>query len=328
MLAGLAGLALAVALPPASAASAQPSGKVHRIGFLAARARPTAWKIDYYNGFVKGMRKLGYVEGKNLVIEWRFADGKPERLPELAAELVNLGVEVIVTGGTPAIRAAQKATRTIPIVMAASADPVGSGFVESMARPGGNVTGSANLTDDLSPKHFQLLKSVVPELSRVAILMNPDNEFYTPVLKRYQNASRDAKVALIRLEARTPGQIEGAFRTIGTQKIGALLVPVDVFFVQQRHQIAGLAARQGLPSMFAVAQHAEAGGLMSYGQNLSEIYRSTARYVDKILKGAKPGDLPVEQPAGFELIVNARAARGMGVEIPQPVLAMADRGIR
>ena len=271
------------------------------------------------------MRELGYVEGKNLVIEWRFADGKFERLPDLAAELVRLNVEVIVSGSSQAISALQKATATIPIVMASSGDPIGSGFVKSLARPGGNITGLSNLTSEIGTKQLELLLSMVPKLSRVAVLVNPVNPSLATLLKNVQSAAQGAGVKVLPVEARTAEEIENAFPTMTQGNAGAVIVAVDSLFIQQYRKIAELAAKNRLPSVSQLREYVEAGGLVSYGPNLADQFRRAATYVDKILKGAKPGDLPVEQSAAFELLINGKTAKALGLTIPQSVLLRADR---
>ena len=273
------------------------------------------------------MRELGYVEGKNLVIEWRFADGIAERLPELAAELVRLKMDVIVSGSSQAIGALQKATSTIPIVMATSGDPIGSGFVKSLARPGGNITGLSNLFGDISPKQLELLLAIAPKLSRVAVLVNPVNSSYAPILKNAQSAARRVNVRILPLEARTEAEIVNAFSLMAREKAGAVIVMVDALFIQQRSVIAQLAMKHRLPSISGTREFAEAGGLVSYGPNLAEQFRRAAGYVDKIFKGAKPADLPVEQSATFEMLINGRTAKALGLAIPQAVLLRTDRVI-
>jgi putative ABC transport system substrate-binding protein len=315
--------ALAAALP----SIAQQQGKIWRIGFLAPRSRPTASDPDVYSAFPQGMRELGYVEGKNFVVEWRFADGKFERLPGLAAELVRMKVDVIVAAGTVATEVAQRATTTIPIVIAASVDPVGSGFVKSLARPGGNITGLSLATSDFSPKHLELLMTAVPKLSRVAVLVSPDNSAHPGVLKSVQAASQKLGVQVLPVNARTPEDIERGFAMMKRERAEAVIVAADAFFFLQRRQIAELALRHRLASMASNREYAAAGGLMSYGQNIADFYRRAATFVDKILKGAKPGELPIEQPAIFELIINRKTAEALGLAIPQELLLRADRVI-
>lgn len=315
----------AVSRPLAS--FAQQQGKIWRVGFLTQRRRPDSIDADFIGGLPRGMRELGYVEGKNLVFEWRFTDGGAERLPELAAELVRLKVDVIVSGSSQAISALQTATTTIPIVMATSGDPIGSGFVASLARPGGNITGLSNLFGDISPKQLELLLSMVPKLSRVAVLVNPVNPSNATILKNVQSAAQRVSVKVLPVEARTVQEIENAFAMMTQGKAEAVIVAVDAFFIQQQRPIADLAAIHRLPSVSGNREFTEAGGLMSYGSNLAEQFRRAATYVDKIFKGAKPSDLPVEQSATFEFLINNRTAKALGLIIPQSVLLRADRVI-
>jgi putative ABC transport system substrate-binding protein len=323
----LAALGLCALAAPLSAFAQQP-GKVRRIGFLAARLRSTASSPDvYYDAFVQGMRELGYVEGKNLVIEWRYAEQKYERLPALAAELVRLNVEVIVTHGSPATQAAQRASASIPIVTAAVIDPVGSGFAASLARPGGNITGLSLITIDASPKQMELLKLMLPALSRVAVLVDSGNSGHPGILKSLQAAARQVGAKVLPVDARSPEEIERGFAAVKRDRADAVIILVDSFFVGQRRQVAEHAARNRLPSMFSFREDVAAGGLMSYGQNLADYYRQAAAYVDKILKGARPGELPIEQPVRFHLAVNRKTAKALGLAIPQELLLRADEVI-
>ena len=315
----------ALAAPLAS--FAQQQGKVWRVGFLGLRSQTASNPSAAYGAFLQGMRELGYVEGKNLLIEWRFADGKVERLLGLAAELVQLKVDVIVAAGVQPTSAAQKATATIPIVMGNGIDPVGSGFVASLARPGGNITGLSNLLGDLSPKHFEMLRSMAPKLSRVAILLNPTNSGHATILKAVQTATQKSSVKILPVQARNPQEIEGAFSTMTQKNAEAVIVASDPFFNQQRRQIAELAGKSRLPSVAAVREYVEAGGLMSYGPSFVENYRRAATYVDKVLKGAKPADLPVEQPTNFELFINRKTAKALGLAVPRELLLRADEVI-
>ena len=304
---------------------AQQPGKVWRIGFLSpASASGYANRVEALRA---GLRELGYVEGKNLVIEWRFADGKYERLPGLAAELVQLKMDVIVTVTTPATSAAQKATTTLPIVMGNVSDPVGAGIVKSLAHPGGNITGLSNIATDISPKLLEMLHSMAPKLSRVVVLVNPNNSYHTTALKDVQAAAQRTGVTILSLDARTPQEIEKAFSAMAREKAGAVIVLRDPFFVEQLRQIAELAAKHRLPSISGTPDYAEAGGLMSYGSSSTDQIRRVATYVDKILKGAKPADLPVEQPTKFELFINGKTAKALGLKIPQSLLVMADKVI-
>ena len=304
---------------------AQVPAKVPRIGFLSSRS-PT--DNPYPEAFRQGLSELGYVEGQTIAIEYRFAEGRPERLPALAADLVRLKVDVIVTGAPPAPEAAKQATSTIPIVFAVSGDPVAAGLVASLARPGGNITGLANLAQEVVGKQLELLKEVAPKVSRVAVLQNPSNHVHPFVLRQAEGAARALGLQLQILEARTPAEIDAAFAAMRSQRAGGVLVLRDGLFLAQRTQIAALAAKSRLPAVYGLREHAEAGGLMAYGANVLLMYRRAATYVDKILKGAKPADLPVEQPTKFELVVNLKTARGLGLTIPQSILVRADRVIQ
>ena len=306
---------------------AQPQGKIWRVGFLSQRARPDSLDSDIFGAFPRGMRDLGYVEGENLMIEWRFANGNVERLPGLVAELIRLKVDAIVTSSTPATKVLQKATTTIPIVMGTIGDPVGSGFVASLAHPGGNITGLTSVTKDLSPKLLELLLEVVPKLSRVAVLVNSSNPFHAAVLKNVQVAAQKTGVTILAVEARTVQEIENAFPTISKERAGAVILAQDTLFTQQRRQIAELSAKHRLPLIAAMLEYVEAGVLMSYGPSFADIYRRAATYVDKIFKGAKPANLPVEQPTKFEMFINDKTARALGLTIPHSILLQADRVI-
>jgi len=306
---------------------AQPQGKIWRVGFLSQRARPDSLDSDIFGAFPRGMRDLGYVEGENLMIEWRFANGNVERLPGLVAELIRLKVDAIVTSSTPATKVLQKATTTIPIVMGTIGDPVGSGFVASLAHPGGNITGLTSVTKDLSPKLLELLLEVVPKLSRVAVLVNSSNPFHAAVLKNVQAAAQKTGVTILAVEARTVQEIENAFPTISKERAGAVILAQDTLFTQQRRQIAELSAKHRLPLIAAMLEYVEAGVLMSYGPSFADIYRRAATYVDKIFKGAKPANLPVEQPTKFEMFINDKTAKALGLTIPHSILLQADRVI-
>jgi putative ABC transport system substrate-binding protein len=315
----------ALAVPLASVAQQQ--NKIWRVGFLALRHVDFVDTDYYYGPFRQGMRELGYIEGRNLAIEWRSAEGRAERLPALVADLVQLKVDVIVTAGSAATSAAQQATSALPIVMATTPDPVGSGFVESLLRPGANITGLSNLSVDINRKHLEIMLSIIPRLSRVAVLINPTNSSHAAILKSTQDAARKLDIKVLPAEARTPQEIERAFSAMARERAGAVIIAIDAFFIQQGRQIAQLAAKQRLPSMAGSREYVEAGGLMSYGQNLADNYRRAATYVDKILKGARPGDLPVEQPTTFELFINRKTAKTIGLAIPQELLLRADRVI-
>ena len=274
-------------------AAAQLTRGLPRVGWLDAGT--TAARENFLEEFRRGMRDVGYVEGKNIIIEYRWTEGKYERLPALAAELVQSKVAVIVASTSPAIKAAQGGTTTIPIVMVASVDPVGAGFIASLSRPGGNVTGLSNLAGDVSGKYLELLRVAVPKLSRVAVLMNPGHPNHPDSLKNIQATAMTTGVNITPVQAPTASQLEAAFGAVARERAGALIVLPDALFNTQRSQIAELAMRNRLPTMFWTRELAEAGGLMSYGQNNAEQYRRAATYLDKILKGAMPGDLPVEQ---------------------------------
>ena len=314
--------ASALAVPFAS--FAQQQGKVWRVGFLASRHVEFVDADSYYGPFRQGMRELGYVEGKDLVIEWRSAEGNNARLPGLAAELVKLKVDAIVTPATPASLAAQQATSTIPIVMANVADPVGAGLVKSLARPGGNITGLANIVTALGPKQLEMLIDMVPRLSRVAVLVNPSNPVQANLPKLIRDTVQRTSVKILPAEAQTPQEVENAFSMMVRERAGAVIVGQDPFAIQQRRPIAELALKHRLPSISGFREYAEAGGLISYGANITDINRRVAIYVDKILKGAKPGDLPVEQPTKFELIINRKTAKALNLTIPQALLVSAD----
>ena len=302
---------------------AQAQGKIWRVGILS----PTSASLSSSNtnAFLKGMRELGYIEGRNLIVEGRFADGKLERLPGLAAELVQLKVDVIVVQSSPAISAAQKATTTIPIVMTSAGDPVRSGFVKSLARPGGNITGLSIMSGDTGAKLLELLRSVVPKLSRVAVLT--PSATHGAISQSVQATAQKAGVKTLVAEASTPQEIENAFSTMVREKADAIIVGSPSVFGQQHRQIAELALKYRMPSMFQDRVTVENGGLISYGQKITDFYERSATYVDKILKGAKPGDLPVEQPVSFELVVNLKTAKALGLTIPQTILVRADEVI-
>jgi putative ABC transport system substrate-binding protein len=306
--------------------SAQQQDKRFRVGFLAGGARPQSLDASPYAGFTQGMRELGYVEGKNVVLEWRFADGKYERFPDLAAELVRLKVDVIVLGASFAVPATKRATATIPIVMGYSADPVGSGYVASLARPGGNVTG-VSATIEVHEKQLELLRAIPPGASRVAVLVNADNPIHPAILEKLRSAGGRLGATILAVSVRTPEDIERGFARMKREGAEALIVPPDALFTKQRVQITRMVLDNRLPSVFANREYVDAGGLMSYGQPLSEYYRRAATYVDKILKGAKPADLPVEQPTKFELVINLKTAKALGITIPASILLRADRVI-
>ena len=306
-------------------ARAQQPAKIPRIAFLLATSPGTDPRVE---AFRQGLLALGYVEGKNLTIEWRYAEGKEDRVPKLAAELVQLNVEIIVTDGTNVTRAARNATKTIPIVMASDADPVGNGFVASLARPGGNVTGLANLIADLSGKRLELLKEALPGISRVGILWNPENPSSVSGFKDTQEAARALAMQLQSLEVRSADDFAGAFKTATKGRARALTVVSDSLMFNNRHRLLELAIKNKLPTMHTQSLWVEAGALMSYGTNFPDLWRRAATYVDKILKGTKPTDIPVEQPMKFEFVVNLKTAKQIGLTIPPNLLVRADKVIR
>ena len=307
-------------------AQAQQPAKVPRIGFLSASS-PEALS-SRIEAFRQGLRELGYIEGKNIVIEWRSAEGKLDRLPALASELVRLKVDIIVTAGPSLTRPAKEATSTIPIVMTFDPDPVGSGFVASLARPGGNITGLSTLSPEISGKQLELLKETLPKLSRMAVLGNSTSPGNAQALRETELAAGAFKVQLQYLDVLDPNDIETTFRNASKGRADAILVLASPVLTSQRTQIAGLAVKIRLPAIYWRSDFVEAGGLMSYGASQNDLDRRAATYVDKILKGAKPGDLPVEQPKKFELIINLKAAKQIGLTIPPNVLARADKVIR
>jgi putative tryptophan/tyrosine transport system substrate-binding protein len=311
------------------AVEAQQAAKIARIGVLTLN--PAA-NPHLREAFLQGLRDLGYVEGRNLVIEYRSAEGKPERLPALAAELVALKVDVIVTGGgPPAALAAKQATRTLPIVFAAAPDPVTDGLVTSLARPGGNVTGLSNLAPELVGKCLEHLKQAVPGVSRVAVLWHPGavpERTVKDMLKEAEVAARALGVRLQFVEARGPADFDRAFSDMTRARAGALTVLPSNMFLREHRRLVDQAVKNRLPAVYPWREYVDAGGLMSYGPNLADLFRRAATYVDKILKGAKPGDLPVEQPTKFELVINLKTAKALGLTIPQSVLARADEVIQ
>jgi putative ABC transport system substrate-binding protein len=305
----------------------QPSNKLRRVGFLAGGSRPVPVDSDPYGGFARGMRELGYVEGKDFAIEWRFAEGRVDLFPDLAAELVRLNVDVIVLGTGAALPAAQRATSTIPIVMGASTDPVGRGFVASLAHPGGNITGLANLRDETASKHLELLAATVPNLARVGIVSNPENPGTAQILKITESSAQKTGLVLVPVEMRNLQDTSSAFTTLTDARVGAVVFLSDAFFFSQRQRIGELAIKARLPTIFAQREYVEAGGLMYYGESFADFYRRAAFYVDKIFKGALPADLPIQQPTRFELVINLKTAKAIGLELASTLLARADEVI-
>jgi putative ABC transport system substrate-binding protein len=316
-------LALGLLVAPL-ATEAQQAGKVYRIGFLSTNPPPA----HVWEALMDGLRERGYSEGQNLVFERRFSEGNAERFPEFAAEMVRLRVDLILAGTTPAALAAKNATQTIPIVIPTANDPVRAGLVESLARPGGNVTGLSTISADLIGKRLELLKDVVPGLSRVVVLWNVANPANASVWQEAQTAARALGLLLQSQEVRGPQDFEGAFARTAQVRSEALLVLGDSFLNMHEQQIAAFATQHHLPSVFSRRKSVMAGGLMYYGSSLPDKFRRAAYYVDKILKGAKPADLPVEQPMKFELVINLKTAEALGLTIPPTLLFQADEVIR
>ena len=323
--AGIVAIGVTFAMCGAAVQAQQPK-KVPRISYLAG-STPDGQSARI-EAFRQGLRELGYVEGKNILIEYRYAEGKLDRLSELAAELVRLKVDVIVTAGPPATRPAKKATGAIPIVMAQDPDPVGSGFVTSLARPGGNITGLSSLAPEISGKQLELLKEIVPKLSRVAVLGTSTRPGTAQSLKEIELAARAFGVKLQYLDVLSSKDIETAFRAASKGRADAVLVLASPVFTSQRTQIVELAVKSRLPAIYPQSEYVEDGGLIFYGASFIDLYRRAATYVDKILKRTKPADLPVEQPIKFELIINLKTAKQIGVTIPQSMLYRADKVIK
>ncbi|HEY1232274.1 MAG TPA: ABC transporter substrate-binding protein [Candidatus Binatia bacterium] len=317
---------LACALLLALCSSAEAQQKLPRIGFLFGFS--PAVNADRIDAFRRGMRELGYSEGKNILIEYRYAEGDRERLRELATELVRLRVDLIVSGGPAVTRPAKEATRTIPIVMAQDTDPVGNGFVASLARPGGNITGLSALAPEISGKRLELLKEIVPKLGRVVIFGTASFPGSREMLKETELAAAALGLQIQPAEVRSPSEVEAAFRKSSRARPDAGLVLAGAVIFSERKKIADLSLRSRLPMIFPQSEYVEDGGLMSYAPSYPDLFRRAATYVDKILKGAKPADLPVEQPTKFEMIINLKTAKQIGLAIPPIVLARADRVIR
>ena len=319
----LAGSLLATPL----AAEAQPKAGVPRIGYLG-NSSPSL-ESDLVDAFRQGLGEFGYTEGQNITIEYRWAEGKYDRFPDLVADLVRLKVDVIVTAGTPGALAAKQATKTIPIVMAVAADAVGAGLVASLARPGGNVTGSTTIVQELEGKRLELLREVVPRLSRIAVLWNPANPVQSIILKQTQLAAPGLRLRLEPIVGVSGvRELEGAFATISRVRPDALILLADRFLLAERTRIVEFAAKRRLPTMYPYREMVKAGGLMSYSPSYPDLFRRAATFVDKILKGAKPGDLPVEQPTKFEFIINLKTAKALGLTMPQSLLQRANEIIQ
>jgi len=309
------------------AARAQQSGKVYRLGDLVPGTADAPGVPELRAGFRDALRELGWIEGRNIVFEERYAENHPERLPELAAELVRLKVDLILAVGTLAPLAAKQATTTIPIVMSAAGDPLGSGLVASLAHPGGNVTGMSSMVPDIGGKRLELIKEVLPRISRVAVLWNAANPYAARVFRETEGAARRLRIEVHSLEVRAPDDFGSAFETARRQRPDALITVEDPFMVEFRKQVADLATSYRLPAIHGIKEFARVGGLMSYVPSVSDMFRRAAGYVDKILRGAKPGDLPVQQPTKFELVINLKAASAIGLEIPPILLNRADEVI-
>ena len=320
-------IALVVGLFNPNTAGAQQAAKVSRIGVLASSATAGPHMLE---AFRAGLRELGYVEGRNVVVEFRHAEGKLERLPALAAELVALQVDVIVVAGPIQARAAKEATSTIPIVFATAGDPLGSGLVTSLARPGGNLTGLSSITPELVGKRLDLLKQALPGVSRVGVLWVPGGigeRTQRSMMQEAEVAARRLGVRLHVVEAQAPADVERAFSNMIKARVGALTVLPHVMFLIERKRLVALAAQSRLPTVYPLRDFVDAGGLMAYGADDADLFRRAATYVDKILKGAKPNDLPIEQASKFELVINVRTAKALGLTIPPSVLGRADQVI-
>jgi putative ABC transport system substrate-binding protein len=312
---------------PIGSAVAQPPRTVPRVGYISPGSASDPARLRRFEAFRQGLRELGYVEGRNIALEPRWAEGKYDRYPSLAADLVQLKVDVIVAVGGRASQVAQQATTTIPIVMSVVIDPVGSGLVRSLAHPGGNVTGIGLMAPDVVGKHLALLKEMVPKISRMAVLSNPENPGNAAQLREAEIAARALAVRLQPLEARAPQEIQTAFTAMIRERAGALVVLQDAIFTNQVRQIAEHAVKSRLPSIYGLREYVEAGGLALYGPDSLELERRAATFVEKILKGAKPADLPVEQPTKFELVINLKTARALRLTIPSSLRLRADQVI-
>jgi len=317
---------LAIVLLTVSSGEAQQPAKLPTIGLLGAASASSY--APFVEAFRQGMHDRGYVEGKNVAVEYRWAEGKYDRLPDLAAELVRLKVDVIVTHGTPGTLAAKQATATIPIVMTVVGDPVGSGLVASLARPGGNITGTSIFAPELGPKRLELLKEALPRVSRVAVLWNADNPINGPTVKSIEKLAQTLKTQLQEVQVREPSEFDKAFSSMVAKRADALLVLEDAMLNDQAKQIADRAAKSRLPTVFGFGGAVDVGGLMAYEASWPDLWRRSATFVDKIFKGAKPAELPVEQASKFQLVINLKTAKQIGVTIPQSFLFRADKVIK
>ena len=321
----LAGVAAALAAP--RAAGAQQAGRVYRIGAIGLSSTLTPAVVRLREAFLAGLHEHGYVEGKNIVLEWRYSEGRTDRFPQLVAELLGLKVDLLMVFTTPAARAAKAATGTVPILLLTAIDPVGAGFAASLARPGGNVTGIATLSPELAAKRIELIRELLPRASRVGVLWNAGNPANAPVRRQTDEAARRLGLALRAHEVQGPDDFAARFAAIAQERPDALLVPSDALMFQYRHQIARLALEARLPTLFEPREMAEAGGLLAYGPSYAAIFRRGAFYVDRLLKGVKPADLPFEQPNQFELVLNLKTAKALGLTVPQSLLLRADQVI-
>ena len=317
---------LAIVLLTVSSGEAQQPAKLPTIGLLGAASASSY--APFVEAFRQGMHDRGYVEGKNVAVEYRWAEGKYDRLPDLAAELVRLKVDVIVTHGTPGTLAAKQATAPIPIVMTVVGDPVGSGLVASLARPGGNITGTSIFAPELGPKRSELLKEALPRVSRVAVLWNADNPINGPTVKSIEKLAQTLKTQLQEVQVREPSEFDKAFSSMVAKRADALLVLEDAMLNDQAKQIADRAAKSRLPTVFGFGGAVDVGGLMAYEASWPDLWRRSATFVDKIFKGAKPAELPVEQASKFQLVINLKTAKQIGVTIPQSFLFRADKVIK
>ncbi len=304
------------------ATHAQQTAKIPRIGFMGNST--ASLETNLVGPFRDGLRDLGYEEGRNIIIEYRWAGGKYERFPALVSELLALKVDIIVTAGTPAALAVKKATASVPVVMIAVGDPVGTGLIASLARPGGNMTGLSSVAPELEGKRLELLREIVPKLSRIAVFWNPLNPFHTTALEQASVATLALRIDMQPLQVSASEQLEGAFASILQQRPDALLILADRVFLHNRERMMDFASNNRLPSVNAYRELVEAGGLMSFGPSYEDMHRRAAGYVDMIIKGANPGDLPVQQPTKFTLVINLKAAKALGVTIPESFLVRAD----
>jgi ABC-type uncharacterized transport system substrate-binding protein len=320
------GIASSAAAWPLAASAQQPS-KVSRIGYLDPLSRSgLPAQVEWREALLSGLHDLGYVEGKNILIEYRWSEGKYDRLPGLITELIHLGIDILVTYGTPAMRAAKQATATIPIVMAVSGDAIATGLINSLNRPGGNITGSTFFNPELCAKRLELIKEAVPPTTRVGILLNPENPIYLPCLQEMERRAKSINLELEAFEVRAPTEFEGAFLALDRKRVDAMTVIEDAMLIANSKAIVDLVTERRLPSI-AFKEIANGGGLMAYGVNFARLFHRAAYFVDKLLKGANSADLPVEQATKFDLVINLQAAKALGLEIPPMLLALADQVI-